>query len=290
VSTSAEEEGFTTSGNEEQIAHAKRLILQKVEEVKGGTWDLVKIPAEYKGLIIGKGGAKLREISEQTGAEVSRRKGEVYITSGTERQREEAKVNIGIRLAGARLRGVENEFNKVCSFVDGYNLPENFGLKLEQVLEDDRMVLLGAHKQYRLKPSERFKSQESFASNSNDPSYLAELARAALESLNMLERERKENGSWEGDMWCHFGAAIIRGASEEEASEREWSIDEVTRKFQRSAEKKYWRVALREGVDFVDDIFKGNFKKASQENTEYVARYDFTYLSPGGYELRCKVS
>jgi len=76
----------------------------------------------------------------------------------------------------------------------------------------------------------------------------------------------------------------------EEASEREWSIDEVTRKFQRSAEKKYWRVALREGVDFVDDIFKGNFKKASQENTEYVARYDFTYLSPGGYELRCKVS
>jgi len=58
----------------------------------------VKIPAEYKGLIIGKGGAKLREISEQTGAEVSRRKGEVYITSGTERQREEAKVNIGIRL------------------------------------------------------------------------------------------------------------------------------------------------------------------------------------------------
>lgn len=61
--------------------------------------------------------------------------------------------------AGARLRGVENEFNKVCCFVDGCNLPENFGLKLEQVLEDDRMVLLGAHKQYRLKPTERSESQ-----------------------------------------------------------------------------------------------------------------------------------
>jgi len=34
VSTSAEEEGFTTSGNEEQIAHAKRLILQKVVSCK----------------------------------------------------------------------------------------------------------------------------------------------------------------------------------------------------------------------------------------------------------------
>lgn len=58
----------------------------------------MEIPVEYKGIIIGKGGATLREISEQTGAEVSRRKGEVYIISGTEHQREQAKVNIGIRL------------------------------------------------------------------------------------------------------------------------------------------------------------------------------------------------
>ena len=58
----------------------------------------MEIPVEYKGIIIGKGGANLREISLQTGAEVSRRKGEVYITSGTEHQRKQAKVNIGIRL------------------------------------------------------------------------------------------------------------------------------------------------------------------------------------------------
>ena len=40
----------------------------------------------------------------------------------------------------------------------------------------------------------------------------------------------------------------------------------------------------------MEDIFKGNFEKASEENTEYVARHDLTYLSPGGYQLRCKVS
>ena len=68
------------------------------EEVKRGIWELVEIPDEYKGIIIGKGGANLREISEQTGAEVSRRRGEVYITNGTEHQREQAKVNIGIKL------------------------------------------------------------------------------------------------------------------------------------------------------------------------------------------------
>ena len=30
----------------------------------------------------------------------------------------------------------------------------------------------------------------------------------------MLKREREGNDSLEADMWCHFGAAIIRGASE----------------------------------------------------------------------------
>ena len=34
TSTSTEEEGFTTSGNAQQIAHAKRLILQKVVSCK----------------------------------------------------------------------------------------------------------------------------------------------------------------------------------------------------------------------------------------------------------------
>ena len=61
--------------------------------------------------------------------------------------------------ASARLRGVDSEFSKVCCFIDGWNLPKNCGLQLEQVLEDDRMVLLEAHKQYRLKSSEGFKSQ-----------------------------------------------------------------------------------------------------------------------------------
>ena len=58
----------------------------------------MEIPDDYKGIIIGKGGANLREISEQTGVEVCRKRGEVYIINGTEHQREQAKVNIGIRL------------------------------------------------------------------------------------------------------------------------------------------------------------------------------------------------
>ena len=69
------------------------------------------IPAKYKGLIIGKGGANLREISNQTGAEVTRESGEVYIIYGTEQQREQAKVNIGIKVVG------RSQFKNVVSHI-----------------------------------------------------------------------------------------------------------------------------------------------------------------------------
>ncbi|KAL9975391.1 hypothetical protein ACROYT_G012548 [Oculina patagonica] len=284
-SASTEEEGFTVSGDAEQIASAKKLILEKVEEIKRGTWELVDIPDGYKGLIIGKGGAKLREISNQTGAEVIRKSGEVYIISGTEHQREKAKVLIRIRVAVGRLRGVENVI-KYCCFIDGWNLSENCRLKLEQ---EDHVVVQGLHTQYRLKPTEESELQESFISD-NDPSYLVELARAALESLRMLKREREDNDYLEADMWCHFGTAIIRAPDEEKAAEGAWSIEEATAKFQRTAEGSYWRAEIKEGVDFVEDIFKGkNYEETPGEYTEYVARYDLTYVSPCCFETRCKV-
>jgi len=64
------------------------------------TWELVEIPDQFKGLIIGKGGANLREIYKQTGAEVTRNHGEVHIISGTEEQREHVKDIIALKLVG----------------------------------------------------------------------------------------------------------------------------------------------------------------------------------------------
>ena len=57
------------------------------------------IPDGYKGKIIGKGGANLRVISEQTGAEVTRKRGgEVHIIKGTEQQREQVKMIIRMKV------------------------------------------------------------------------------------------------------------------------------------------------------------------------------------------------
>lgn len=84
------------------------------EEIK--TWELVEIPDQFKGLIIGKGGANLREIYKQTGAEVTRSLGEVYITSGTKEQREHVKVIIALKVVGGFFI-IDINFYEECYFL-----------------------------------------------------------------------------------------------------------------------------------------------------------------------------
>ncbi|XP_078355398.1 uncharacterized protein LOC144640040 [Oculina patagonica] len=219
ISSTKEDEGFTVSGDVDQRACAKRLILERVQEIQSRKNtaplpdELVEISAKYKGLVMGKGGDNLRNISTETGAKVIRKDGEVHIVSGTRQQRQQAKVYIGNLIAGARLRGVENEFNKVCRFIDGWNLPENCELKLEQVLKEDRMVLPGSHTQYRLKPAEECETEESY-SLSRESSYQLQIKKNALEALRKIKRERVTEEFAKADMWCHFGTAIIRGPDE----------------------------------------------------------------------------
>ena len=55
------------------------------------TFELVEIPSEWKGFVIGKRGENLRQSSSQTGADWIRKGGNVYLASGTEEQRQHAK-------------------------------------------------------------------------------------------------------------------------------------------------------------------------------------------------------
>ena len=57
--------------------------------------ELVEIPDGYKGRVIGKHRATLREIENQTGVKLFVKDGEVYIVCGTQQQRRHAKRNIG---------------------------------------------------------------------------------------------------------------------------------------------------------------------------------------------------
>ena len=58
----------------------------------------MEVPKEYKGLVFGKGTKNLMDISNNTGAKVIRRNGEVFIIEGTEEAREKARIEIKVKI------------------------------------------------------------------------------------------------------------------------------------------------------------------------------------------------
>ena len=56
--------------------------------------------------------------------------------------------------AGARLRGVEKPCNKVCCYIDSWNLPENSELMLKP--QNSWLGLLEKDEHYRLLPTEEY--------------------------------------------------------------------------------------------------------------------------------------
>ena len=61
---------------------------------------------------------------------------------------------------------MENEFTKICCYVDGWNLTADGRVKLEQLVPGDRMFLPGPQAQYRLRSAEDYGPQVKFVSNS----------------------------------------------------------------------------------------------------------------------------
>ena len=73
----------------------------------------------------------------------------------------------------------------------------------------------------------------------------------------------------------------------EEVTEGEWSIDEVTAKLQSSEAENYWKVAFKEGVNLHEKILEGHLCETTTE--DFKVRYDLTYSTPCGHQVRCKV-
>lgn len=79
-----------------------RYIFFVQDSAKRRRRELIKVEDKFKGSVKGKEAAKLRHISAQSGAKVilDREDQEIYIISGTEEQREYAKVLIGEIVVG----------------------------------------------------------------------------------------------------------------------------------------------------------------------------------------------
>ena len=72
------------------------------DSAKRRRWELIKVEDDFKGIVKGKEAVKLRHISAQSGAKVvlDSEDLEIYIISGTEEEREYAKVLIGEIVVG----------------------------------------------------------------------------------------------------------------------------------------------------------------------------------------------
>ena len=70
--------------------------------------------------------------------------------------------------------------------------------------------------------------------------------------------------------------------------ENTWSIDEILKKVQStSTRRNEWRVAFKEGVNISERVIQDTF--GQQDEQDYIARYDLSYLTPRSQPIRCKV-
>ena len=70
--------------------------------------------------------------------------------------------------------------------------------------------------------------------------------------------------------------------------ENTWSIDESLKKVQSTSTRRIeWRVAFKEGVDISERVIQDTF--GQQDEQDYIARYDLSYLTPRSQPIRCKV-
>ena len=66
-----------------------------------------------------------------------------------------------------------------------------------------------------------------------------------------------------------------------------WSITEAVNKLQATPQSE-WLFAFHEGVDLEDKVVHDTFGEQNEE--DFIARYDLSFLTPRHQPMRCKVS
>ena len=71
--------------------------------------------------------------------------------------------------------------------------------------------------------------------------------------------------------------------------EETWNIADAVKKLQATPQKRNeWQVAFKEGVELEDKVVYDTFGEETKE--DFIARYDFSFLTPRSQSMRCKVS
>lgn len=82
---------------------------------------------------------------------------------------------------------------------------------------------------------------------------------------------------------------LISDLCADEADQGKWSIDAALNKF-KSSEEKYWKVALKSGVELNGKIFEKHICKTTPEDyADYEARYEVAFVTPCSHKVMMKV-
>lgn len=86
-----------------------------------------------------------------------------------------------------------------------------------------------------------------------------------------------------------FLNTLISDLCTDEADQGKWSIDAALNKF-KSSEEKYWRVALKSGVELNGEIFEKHICNTTPEDyADYEARYEVAFVTPCSHQVMMKV-
>ncbi|KAL9950385.1 hypothetical protein ACROYT_G042873, partial [Oculina patagonica] len=281
--------GFIVYGTGDQRACARELINQKVANMPTVSYtsdtssgQVVKIPNQFKKLVSGPGGDHLRNVSTVTGAEVSTLVGHQLFVTGEKKMVQHAEFLLRSKVASGRVKA-----NKICVYIDERNLPDGCELKLVSLAGKDRMLLPGSQSQYRLKPVDEDELQGACALNHTVTDYDTSLTQSVLSSLRNIKMEIESKNYRKADMWGHLGKVIIRDPDEADVEET-WSVADAVKKLQATPQKRNeWLVAFKEGVELDDKVVYDTFGEKTEE--DFMARYDFSFLTPRSQSIRCKV-
>ncbi|XP_068739102.1 uncharacterized protein [Montipora capricornis] len=241
--------------------------------------DFVHVPKDLKGYVIGAKGSIIKSIRERSGAGVYSlsRDEEGFWVNGTRDERELAKKLILEKVEGGKQKVKQNKSNKICYFIDDFNLPVNTMLRLEKDYGPPPL-------EYRLRPFHSYGTEES-PSLANDPIYFKTLEAEVLRSLERIKHEIEAKRPLKADIWCYFGTVLIR--QPDEGPGGEWSIENASRKL---LEGTGWRTLYRGGGNLDEKFVEQHLCKQSPPEYEDVqSRYHLTFRTPNEGQLNFKV-
>ncbi|XP_068744640.1 uncharacterized protein [Montipora capricornis] len=236
--------------------------------------DVMQIPKDKVGFIIGTKGWRKKEIMEESGVkELEIRDDQVHLR-GTEEQCSYAKKIID-RILKCNLMRRSSKRTEWHVHVDTTQLELNHAFELSSVqLPDAGNSGITVYEVKPLAPTSQ--DMDNFTG-------IEKLRNKLLMVLKKLHKEKEEDRVLV-DIWCHFGHVYITKVDEDEQDEEYFTLEEIKEKLEN--EKLGWKAKFKGGLEKVEvEHIENNLKsRAAKEEV----RYDFTFYTPTCRYVRVK--